>query len=84
MLPRKRKKKYSVKASLGNVELPKNTGSAISVDVFATGWRKKLGTLWLGQGSIHWYTKYAKTTAKPTKPLNWSRFAELMDNTNIR
>ena len=72
---RKQRKKYSVQATLRALEVHKNTGKAILVEVSRPG-RGILGKLEIGRGSIRWYATDAK---KPTRTLNWSRFAEWME-----
>lgn len=65
----KREKKHTVVANVGNFELPKNTGSAIWLKIFAG---EKLGEIKIGQGSFRWK---AKDKSKWTT-ISWTKFAE--------
>jgi hypothetical protein len=65
-------RKHVVRAELTNVELVK-AKSALKLEVFAS--REKLGELEVGRGSIYWRGANRQTK----KRINWSRFAEMMD-----
>lgn len=69
-----REKKYSVKATMTALELHKNTGGALHVDVNSGG--KKLGTLELGQGSLCWIPSGNSVNVHR---LSWEQFAALME-----
>ena len=64
--------KYEVLAELSKIPLSKAKNSfTIKSD------NNVLGTLKFSIGSIQWY---AKNKSKPTRTLNWEKFAELMEN----
>lgn len=68
------RKKHSVNAQVQILDLTR-AGSSIHLDIFADG--EKLGTIKLGQGSVNWIGKNRKVWGKP---LNWTKFADLMND----
>ena len=65
-------RKHRVLAELTNVELVK-AKSALKLEIFAS--REKLAELEVGRGSIYWRGANRVTR----KRINWSKFAEMMD-----
>lgn len=65
-------KKHKVKASMSVVELTK-ASTALTLEVFS--YDTKIGTIEIGQGSIGWKGHNRKSFKK----LNWTKFAEMMD-----
>ena len=73
MAPRRKKaQRYSVEATLKNVELVR-AGSSIRLEVFRRG--AKLGELQIGRGSIFWWGAKRRTR----KRLRWDRVAEQLN-----
>ncbi|MDP1859846.1 MAG: hypothetical protein Q8K82_14330 [Gemmatimonadaceae bacterium] len=66
---RKKPQRFSVEASLENVELVR-AGSSIKLEVFKRG--EKLGELQIGRGSIFWWG--AKRQKR--KRLRWDKIAD--------
>jgi CheY-like chemotaxis protein len=73
-MPRKqpRPRKHSVKATLKVHELSK-AGTSLHLEIYREG--EKLGALEVGRGALYW----AGGKRKSNKRIDWSRFAELMD-----
>jgi hypothetical protein len=67
-----RQRKHAVKAALKVHELSK-AGTSLHLEIFAEG--EKLGALEIGRGALYW----AGGRRKSSKRIDWSRFAELMD-----
>ncbi len=65
-------RKHEVKADLSNFELAK-AKSSLNLKIFAND--EKLGELEIGRGSLFWYGR----NRHRSKRINWSRFAEMMD-----
>ncbi len=65
-------RKHEVLAALSNVELVR-AKSSLRLRVWAKG--KKIGELEVGQGSLYWWGK----KRRKSKRLNWSKFAEKMN-----
>ena len=61
-----------VKAELANFELVK-AGSSLRLEIFSND--EKIGELEVGRGSLYWYGRNRKTRER----VDWSRFAEMMD-----
>lgn len=70
---KKATRRTTVTVSLDALALNKNTGT-FRFPVELDG--EKLGELTVGQGSVSWFRRSAK---KPTRKLNWRRFAALME-----
>ena len=70
-------RKHEVRAELTNVELVK-AKSALRLDVFVR--REKLGELEVGRGSIYW----RGANRHLRKRIDWTRFAEMMDELAYR
>lgn len=66
---RRQAQRFSVEASLANVELVR-AGSSIRLEVFKRG--EKLGELQIGRGSIFWWG--AKRQKR--KRLNWDKVSD--------
>jgi len=66
------KKKHAVKAALSNVDLAK-AGSSLNLQIYAH--EEKIGELEVGRGSLYWYGR----SRHKSKRINWTRFAEMMD-----
>ncbi|HXX82503.1 MAG TPA: hypothetical protein VEN29_00835 [Casimicrobiaceae bacterium] len=64
--------KHVVKAELANFELVK-AGSSLRLEIFSND--EKIGELEVGRGSLYWYGRNRKTRER----VDWSRFAEMMD-----
>ncbi|HLA09845.1 MAG TPA: hypothetical protein VJ023_04455 [Pyrinomonadaceae bacterium] len=72
-MPRKRaRKRHSVKAYLQVMELAR-AGSSLNLEIFEA--KLKIGTLVIGRGSLYWYGRNRRLR----KRIDWSRFAEMMD-----
>ena len=72
-MPRKRaRKRHSVKANLQVMELAR-AGSSLNLEIFEA--KLKIGTLVIGRGSLYWYGRNRRLR----KRIDWSRFAEMMD-----
>jgi hypothetical protein len=73
-MPTKKKavRKHQVQAQLSNVELVK-AKSSLRLDIYAS--KEKIGQIDIGRGSLYWWGAKRKTS----KRINWSRFAEMMD-----
>jgi hypothetical protein len=75
---RKRKKikrvtrKHEVKADLANFELAK-ARSSLKLQIYAN--KEKIGELEVGRGSLYWQGGKRQRS----KRLDWSRFADMMD-----
>ena len=65
-------RKHEVKGNLANFELAK-AKSSLNLEIFANN--EKIGELEIGRGSLFWYGR----NRQKSKQLNWSRFAEMMD-----
>lgn len=73
--PRKsqpRRKKHQVDMTLNAPDITR-AGSSLGLEVFAGG--EKLGELTIGSGSINWRGRNRRST----KRINWTKFAEMMD-----
>jgi len=66
-------KKHQVKASLKVPRLSK-AGSSLTLEIFAS--KQKLGEVTLGRGSLYWTGK----GRHKSKRINWTHFAEVMDD----
>ena len=72
-MPRKRaRKRHSVNAYLQVMELAR-AGSSLNLEIFEA--KLKIGTLVIGRGSLYWYGRNRRLR----KRIDWSRFAEMMD-----
>jgi hypothetical protein len=73
-MPRKqpRPRKHSVKATLKVHELSK-AGTSLHLEIYREG--EKLGALEVGRGALYW----AGGKRKSNKRIDWSRFAERLD-----
>jgi hypothetical protein len=71
-MARKKKRKHEVIAELSNVELVK-AKSALKLRIYAKG--HTIGELEVGRGSLYWYGRHKQKA----KRINWSRFADMMD-----
>lgn len=65
-------RKHEVKANLANFELAK-ARSSLTLDIYAN--KVKIGELEIGRGSLYWQGR----SKKRSKRLNWSKFADTMD-----
>jgi len=65
-------RKYEVRANLANFELAK-ARSSLNLRIYAKG--GKIGELEIGQGSLYWYGR----NRQRSKRINWSDFAQMMD-----
>ena len=65
-------RKHEVWAAIDNIELVR-AKSSLHLNVWAGG--EKIGQLEIGQGSLFWWGK----NRHKSKRLNWSRFAEKMN-----
>jgi hypothetical protein len=75
MPPRKRRRskhRHEVKAALSNFDLAK-AGSSLNLQIYAAD--EKIGELEVGRGSLYWYGR----SRHKSKRINWTRFAEMMD-----
>ena len=63
---------HKVKANLANFELAK-ARSSLTLDIYARG--VKIGELEIGRGSLYWQGR----SRKKSKRLDWSKFADKMD-----
>ena len=70
---RSRRKLHRVKANLAVHGLSK-ARSSLDLEIFGPG-DEKLGTLEVGSGGVYWRGKNRRSA----KRLNWSKFAEYMD-----
>jgi hypothetical protein len=68
----RKRKKYSVQASVNNLELTR-AGSAINLVIESHG--ETLGTLHIGRGSLFWWGARKKTR----KRIAWSKLADMFD-----
>ena len=64
--------RHVVKAQLANFELVK-AGSSLRLQIFSN--EEKIGQLEVGRGSLYWYGRNRKSRER----VDWSRFAEMMD-----
>ena len=67
-----RTRRHEVKANLANFELAK-ARSSLTLDIYARG--VKIGELEIGRGSLYWQGR----SRKKSKRLDWSKFADKMD-----
>jgi hypothetical protein len=65
-------RKHEVKADLANFELAK-ARSSLTLQIYAN--KEKIGELEIGRGSLYWQGGKKQRS----KRLDWSRFAEMMD-----
>jgi hypothetical protein len=65
-------RKHEVKANLANFELAR-ARSALTLEIYAN--QEKIGELQVGRGSLYWQGGKKQRS----KRLNWSRFAEKMN-----
>jgi len=65
-------RKHEVKADLANFELAK-ARSSLTLQIYAN--KEKIGELDVGRGSLYWQGRKKQRS----KRLDWSRFAEMMD-----
>jgi hypothetical protein len=65
-------RKHEVKANLANFELAK-ARSSLTLQIYAN--KEKIGELEIGRGSLYWQGRKKQRS----KRLDWSRFAEMMD-----
>ena len=65
-------RRHEVKANLANFELAK-ARSSLTLDIYARG--VKIGELEIGRGSLYWQGR----SRKKSKRLDWSKFADKMD-----
>ena len=65
-------RKHEVKADLANFELAK-ARSSLTLQIYAN--KEKIGALEIGRGSLYWQGRKKQRS----KRLDWSRFAEMMD-----
>jgi hypothetical protein len=65
-------RKHEVSAGIDNIELAR-AKSSLHLTILADG--EKLGQLEIGQGSLYWWGK----NRRKSKRLDWSRFAEKMN-----
>jgi hypothetical protein len=61
-----------VKASLSNFDLAK-ARSSLNLQIYAA--EEKIGELEVGRGSLYWYGR----SRHKSKRINWTKFAEMMD-----
>jgi hypothetical protein len=66
------RRKHEVSAAIDNIELAR-AKSSLHLTVLADG--VKIGQLEIGQGSLFWWGK----NRRKSKRLDWSRFAEKMN-----
>jgi hypothetical protein len=66
-------RKHEVKADLANFELAK-ARSSLTLQIYAN--KEKIGELEIGRGSLYWQGR----KKQKSKRLDWSRFAEMMDD----
>ena len=69
---RRSKRRHEVKAALSNFDLAK-AGSSLNLQIYAAD--EKIGELEVGRGSLYWYGR----SRHKSKRINWTRFAEMMD-----
>jgi hypothetical protein len=69
---RTKPRRHSVRASLDNFELAK-ARSSLRLQIYAVG--DKIGELEIGRGSLYWTGR----SKHRSKRLDWSKFAEMMD-----
>jgi hypothetical protein len=69
----KRAHRHEVRASLDNFELAK-ARSSLQLQIYALG--DKIGELEIGRGSLYWTGR----SKKRSKRLDWSKFADMMDD----
>ncbi|HZR83532.1 MAG TPA: hypothetical protein VFD92_20730 [Candidatus Binatia bacterium] len=74
---RRRVRRHEVRAQLSVLELTK-TGTSLDLEIFASG--EKIGTLQIGRGSLRWRGGKGQLS----KRINWSRFAQHMDELAYR
>ena len=65
-------RKHEVKADLANFELAK-ARSSLTLQIYAN--KEKIGTLEVGRGSLYWQGGKRQRSER----LDWSRFADMMD-----
>jgi hypothetical protein len=65
-------RKHEVKADLANFELAK-ARSSLTLQIYAN--KEKIGALEVGRGSLYWQGGKRQRS----KRLDWSRFADMMD-----
>ena len=70
-------RKHEVKADLKNFELAK-ARSSLNLNIYAND--EKIGELEIGRGSLYWYGR----SRHRSKRIDWSRFAEMMDQLAYR
>ncbi|TMH65854.1 MAG: hypothetical protein E6H48_13115 [Betaproteobacteria bacterium] len=66
------RRKHSVRASVQIHQLSK-AGTSIDFYIYADA--EKIGTMIIGRGSLTWFGRNRKTPIE----LNWTRFAQIMD-----
>jgi hypothetical protein len=67
-----KRRRHEVRASLDNFELAK-ARSSLQLQIYAVG--DKIGELEIGRGSLYWTGR----SKKRSKRLDWSKFADMMD-----
>ena len=71
--PQANPRKHEVKADLANFELAK-ARSSLNLQIYADA--EKIGELEIGRGSLYWYGRRKHRS----KRIDWSRFAQMMDD----
>ncbi len=71
-MPRKKQKRFTVRASIENLRLAK-AGSALTLQIASRG--EKLGEIHVGRGSLFWWGASRKTRRR----VRWSEFTEMMN-----
>jgi hypothetical protein len=66
------RRKHEVKADLANFELAR-ARSSLTLQIYAN--KEKIGELEVGRGSLYWQGR----KKQKSKRLDWSRFADMMD-----
>jgi hypothetical protein len=69
---KRKRRKHSVRASVQIHQLSK-AGTSIDFQIYAE--EEKIGTMIIGRGSVTWFGRNRKTPIE----LNWTRFAQIMD-----
>jgi hypothetical protein len=70
---RRARKKHEVKAELSNFGLARARAS-LNLKIYAN--KEKIGELEIGRGSLYWHGR----SRHRSKRINWTRFAEMMDD----
>ena len=70
--PKRKQRKHSVRASV-QIHQSSKAGTLIDFQIYAD--EEKIGTMIIGRGSLTWFGRSRKTPIE----LNWTRFAQVMD-----